>query len=158
MKALLQRVSEAGVTVDDRSVARIGPGLLVLLCVEAGDGETEADYLARRIAALRIFEDQAGRMNRSVRDLGGSVLVVSQFTLAADVGRGHRPGFSRAAPPAAAQPLIERVCARLRDHDLPVQTGEFAAHMKVALVNDGPVTIWLDTKLLLKSRAGSPAP
>lgn len=157
MKALLQRVSEAGVTVGARRVAEIGPGLLVLLCVEAGDGEAEADYLARRIAALRVFEDDAGKMNRSVRDVGGSVLVVSQFTLAAEVNRGHRPGFSGAAPPDAAQPLIERFCANLRDHGVPVQTGEFAAHMKVALVNDGPVTIWLDTKALLKPQAGSPS-
>ena len=150
MKALIQRVSEAGVTVGGRSVAEIGEGLLVLLCVEQGDGEAEADYLARRIAALRIFEDAAGKMNLSVRDAGGGALVVSQFTLAADVSRGNRPGFSYAASPDAAKPLIERFCARLNDQGLPVRTGEFAAHMVVRLVNDGPVTIWLDTKALMR--------
>jgi D-tyrosyl-tRNA(Tyr) deacylase len=150
VKALIQRVSEAGVTVDGRSVSQIDKGLLVLLCAEQGDGEAEADYLARRIAALRIFEDEAGKMNLSVREAGGSLLVVSQFTLAADLSRGNRPGFSYAAPPDVAKPLIERFCADLRGHGILVQTGEFAAHMAVRLVNDGPVTIWLDTKTLLK--------
>jgi D-tyrosyl-tRNA(Tyr) deacylase len=154
VKALLQRVSEASVSVGIRRVAEIGPGLLVLLCVEAGDGAVEADYLARRIAALRIFEDAAGKMNRSVREVGGRALVISQFTLAADVSRGHRPGFSGAAPPAAAQPLIARFCAQLREHGVPVESGEFGAHMAVTLINDGPVTLWLDTRALLKSQSG----
>lgn len=153
MKALIQRVSEAGVSVGGRSIAAIEAGLLVLLCAEAGDGEAEADYLARRIAALRIFEDQAGKMNLSVREAGGSALVVSQFTLAADLSRGNRPGFSYAAPPGVARPLIERFCAGLRGHSVPFQTGEFAAKMAVRLVNDGPVTIWLDTKTLMKPAA-----
>jgi D-aminoacyl-tRNA deacylase len=150
VKALVQRVSEAGVTVSGRSIAEIGKGLLVLLCVEQGDGEAEADYLARRIGALRIFEDAAGKMNLSVRDVGGSALAVSQFTLAADLARGNRPGFSYAAPPDAARPLIERFCTRLEEQSIPVRTGEFAAHMAVRLTNDGPVTIWLDTRTLLK--------
>jgi len=150
VKALIQRVTEAGVAVNGRSIAGIDGGLLVLLCVERGDGEAEADYLARRIAALRIFEDTAGKMNLSVREMGGSALVVSQFTLAADLSRGNRPGFSYAAPPDEARPLIERFCADLEERGIPVQAGEFAAHMAVRLVNDGPVTIWLDTKALVK--------
>jgi D-tyrosyl-tRNA(Tyr) deacylase len=150
VKALIQRVTEAGVAVEGRSIAEIEKGLLILLCAEQGDGEGAADYLARRISALRIFEDTAGKMNLSVREVGGSALVVSQFTLAADVSRGNRPGFSYAAPPDAARPLIERFCARLEEQRIPVRTGEFAAHMAVRLVNDGPVTIWLDTKALMK--------
>ncbi len=146
MKALLQRVSEASVTVDERAVAAIGPGLLVLACVERGDDTAAADFLARKIANMRIFADDAGKMNRSVLDVGGGVLVVSQFTLAADLRRGNRPGFSAAAPPDAAVPLLERLCAGLRQHGVPVETGEFAAHMAVRLVNDGPVTIWIDTR------------
>jgi D-tyrosyl-tRNA(Tyr) deacylase len=145
MKALLQRVSEAKVTVGEREVAAIGPGLLVLVCAERGDSEAEAAFLARKIAALRIFEDEAGKMNRSIGDAGGSALVVSQFTLAADLSRGNRPGFSRAAPPDEGKALYERFAALLAEHDVPVQTGEFAAHMAVRLVNDGPVTIWMET-------------
>jgi D-tyrosyl-tRNA(Tyr) deacylase len=150
VKALIQRVTEAGVTVGGQSIATIDRGLLVLLCAEQGDGEAEADYLARRIAALRVFEDEAGKMNLSVREMGGGALVVSQFTLAADLSRGNRPGFSYAAPPDMAKPLIERFCAKLEGQGVLVQTGEFAAHMAVRLTNDGPVTIWLDTKALLK--------
>ena len=145
MKALLQRVSEASVTVDDRPIAEIGPGLLVLLCVVRGDGEAESRLLAGKIAKLRIFEDAAGKMNRSILEAGGSALVVSQFTLAADLSRGNRPGFSGAAPPEVAQALYGRFCAELTDQGVPVGTGEFAAHMAVRLVNDGPVTIWMDT-------------
>lgn len=146
MKALLQRVSEASVAVDDRVIGEIGPGLMVLLCVEEGDGEAEAEYLARKIANLRIFEDEAGKMNRSVLDVAGGVLAVSQFTLCADLSKGNRPGFSGAADPDAARALYARFCALMADHGVPVQTGEFAAHMAVKLVNDGPVTIWLDTR------------
>ena len=146
MKALVQRVSEAGVSVADRSIADIGPGLLVLFCAEQEDGPDQADFLARKIARLRIFEDDAGKMNLSVSDTGGSALVVSQFTLAADVSRGNRPGFSGAAPPDVAEAFYRRFCERLRDHGVPVETGEFAAHMAVRLVNDGPVTIWIDTR------------
>ena len=146
MKAVLQRVSEASVTVDGQVVAEIGPGLAVLLCVEQGDAEDEADFLARKITNLRIFEDEAGKMNRSVLDTEGSVLAVSQFTLAADLSRGNRPGFSAAAPPEPAKALYERFCGQLRAQGIGVETGRFAAHMAVRLVNDGPVTIWMDTQ------------
>lgn len=149
MKAVIQRVSEASVTVDTQRIGSIGAGLLVLLCIEHGDGGREVDFLARKTANLRIFEDEAGKMNRSVVEAGGSALVVSQFTLAGDVSRGNRPGFSGAADPAVAVPLYERFCARLSEHGVPVQTGTFGAHMDVALVNDGPVTIWMDTAALL---------
>ncbi|MFQ5971251.1 MAG: D-aminoacyl-tRNA deacylase [Alphaproteobacteria bacterium] len=146
MKALLQRVSEAGVAVEGQMVGEIGPGLLVLLGVEEGDGEAEADFLARKTANMRIFEDDAGKMNRSVLDVAGSALVVSQFTLCADVSRGNRPGFSGAAAPDTANALYARFCARMREHGVPIETGRFAAHMAVHLVNDGPVTIWVDTR------------
>ena len=148
MKALLQRVSEARVTEDDRVLGAIGPGLLVLLGVEHGDGAAEADLLARKTAALRIFEDAAGKMNRSVLDIGASALVVSQFTLAADLRRGNRPSFSAAAAPDTAELLYERFCAALREAGVPVATGRFAARKAVRLVNDGPVTIWLDSAAL----------
>jgi len=146
VRALLQRVSEASVTIDGERVGAIGAGLLVLLGVEQGDGEGEIEYLARKIANMRVFEDEAGKMNRSVIDIGGKVLAVSQFTLCADTSRGNRPGFSYAAPPEIANPLYERFCAALADLGVAVETGRFAADMKVALVNNGPVTIWLDTK------------
>ena len=149
MKALIQRVSEASVTVADQRIASIGPGLLVLLCVEHGDGDRDVDFLARKIGNLRIFEDHAGKMNRSVIELGGSALVVSQFTLCADLSRGNRPGFSAAAGPDEAVSLYQRFCAQLSSYGVPVQTGEFGAQMAVGLVNDGPVTIWMDTRSLL---------
>jgi D-tyrosyl-tRNA(Tyr) deacylase len=149
MKALIQRVGEASVTVADQRIASIGPGLLVLLCVEHGDGDRDVDFLARKIGNLRIFEDDAGKMNRSVIDLGGSALVVSQFTLCADLSRGNRPGFSGAAAPDEAVPLYERFCAQVAGYGVPVQTGEFGAPMTVGLINDGPVTIWMDTRSLL---------
>ncbi|MEM7021734.1 MAG: D-aminoacyl-tRNA deacylase [Pseudomonadota bacterium] len=149
MKALIQRVSEASVTVGDDRIASIGHGLLVLLCVEHEDGAREAELIARKTAQLRIFEDDAGKMNRSVVDVGGAALVVSQFTLAADLRRGNRPGFSSAAGPGVALPLYEQVCAQLAQFGIPVQTGAFGASMAIALVNQGPVTIWMDTKTLL---------
>jgi D-tyrosyl-tRNA(Tyr) deacylase len=148
MKALVQRVSEASVTVGEGVIGSIGRGLLVLLGVEHGDGEGHAAILARKIANLRIFEDDAGRMNRSVLDQGGSVLVVSQFTLCADVRKGNRPSFIGAAPPELANPLYGSFCDQLAAHGVSVARGEFAAHMAVRLVNDGPVTIWLDTAIL----------
>jgi D-tyrosyl-tRNA(Tyr) deacylase len=147
VKALVQRVSEATVTVGGETIGEIGPGLLVLLGVEAGDGAAEADLLARKIAALRIFEDAAGKMNLAVREVGGAVLAISQFTLAADLRKGNRPSFIRAAPPEAAEPLYEQFCQRLREAGLPVATGRFGAHMAVRLINDGPVTIWLDNAM-----------
>jgi len=146
MKALVQRVSEASVAVGGEVIGAIGPGLLILFCAERGDGTAEADLLARKCANLRIFEDEAGKMNRSVRDGAAAALVISQFTLAADTGRGNRPGFSAAASPEEAVPLLERFCDQLRDHGIAVETGRFGAHMAVRLVNDGPVTIWLDTR------------
>ena len=145
MRALLQRVSEASVSVDGEVVARIGPGLLVLICAMRGDGEAKAGALAARIARLRIFADEAGKMNRSLRDVGGEALVVSQFTLAADTSRGNRPGFSSAAPPEDGRRLCERFAAGLAAQGVPVRTGRFGSDMKVALVNDGPVTIWMES-------------
>ncbi len=140
MRALVQRVSEASVAVDGAEVARIGSGLLVLLGVRRGDGEAEADRIASKLLALRVFEDEAGKMNLSVRDVGGSVLVVSQFTLYGDVRKGNRPSFVDAAPPEEAEPLYERVRAALG-----AEGGVFGARMAVSLVNDGPVTLVIDT-------------
>ena len=145
MRVLLQRVSEASVAVADEVVSAVGGGLLVLLGVEAGDGEGQADTLARKVAALRIFADGEGKMNLSITQAGGSALVVSQFTLCADLSRGNRPGFSRAAPPETARALYHHFCGRLREHGVPVETGRFGTEMDVRLVNAGPVTIWIDT-------------
>jgi D-aminoacyl-tRNA deacylase len=136
MRALVQRVNSASVSVGGEEVAAIGAGLLVLLGVRRGDGEAEADRLARKLLALRIFEDEHGRMNRSVVDIEGKVLCVSQFTLYGDARKGNRPSFVDAAPPEAAEPLYERVCEALDAHG-----GRFGARMSVALVNDGPVTL-----------------
>lgn len=144
MRALVQRVTEARVTVDGRLVGQSGPGLLVLICAMQGDGDAQAAQMAARIARLRIFRDEAGKMNRSVQDIGGSALVVSQFTLAADTSRGNRPGFSAAAAPDEGRRLYELFAERLRAEGVPVETGEFGADMDVALVNQGPVTIWLE--------------
>ncbi len=144
MKALLQRVSEASVSVAGERIAAIGPGLLVLLGVEPGDGAGQSDWLAAKTLALRIFPDADKPMNRSVVDIGGEVLVVSQFTLAADTSRGNRPGFSSAAPPTLAEPMYEDFVARLRASYARVATGRFGADMQVALVNDGPVTLLLE--------------
>lgn len=144
MRVLLQRVSEARVDVDGETIGQIGAGLLALYCAEVGDAAEQADALADKVSKLRIFEDDAGKMNRSIKDTGGAVLAVSQFTLAADTSRGNRPGFSGAARPDEAIPLLERFIARLRSIGLTVETGRFGADMKVHLINDGPVTIWLD--------------
>ncbi|MCP9481733.1 D-aminoacyl-tRNA deacylase [Shimia sp. CNT1-13L.2] len=145
MRALIQRVSEASVTVEGEVVGEIGQGLLVLICAMQGDGEAQADKLAAKIAKLRIFQDDAGKMNKSVRDTGGSVLVVSQFTLAADTRSGNRPGFSTAAAPAEGERLYEYFADRIASEGLPTAKGRFGADMKVRLLNDGPVTIWMDT-------------
>ncbi len=144
MKVVIQRVSEASLTVGERLVGEIGRGLVILICVEKGDSEETAEQFARKTAKLRIFADEAGKMNRSLLDIGGTALVVSQFTLAADTRRGNRPSFVGAAEPETARALYEDYCARLAALGVPVETGEFAAHMAVRLVNDGPVTIWLD--------------
>lgn len=145
MRALLQRVSRAEVRVGERVVGSIGPGLLVLLGVGHGDDEGAADWLARRICELRMFEDDEGRTNRSLLDVDGEALVVSQFTLYADTRRGRRPGFTDAAPPALARVLWLRVAAAMEVEGVRTQLGEFGAEMDVELVNDGPFTIWLDT-------------
>ena len=145
MRALIQRVSEASVTVGGETLGAIGRGLLVLFCAEEGDAPGDIDLLARKTANLRIFEDEAGKMNRSVLDIGGAALAVSQFTLAGDSRKGNRPSFIRAAASEAANAAYDAFCAALRGFGLAVETGRFAADMKVALVNDGPVTIWLDT-------------
>ena len=146
MRALVQRVTEAAVTVGTETVAQIGPGLLILVCAMQGDSETQAGALAARVAKLRIFRDDQGRMNRSVLDTGGAALVVSQFTLAADTRRGNRPGFSTAADPATGERLYLHFAEALAGLGVPVATGRFGADMAVRLVNDGPVTIWLDTE------------
>ncbi|MBP1466007.1 D-tyrosyl-tRNA(Tyr) deacylase [Candidatus Chloroploca sp. M-50] len=144
MRALIQRVSEASVTVEGSVVGAIGPGLLILLGVGQGDGPAEAHLLADKTAGLRIFSDAAGKFNHSVQEIGGSVLVVSQFTLYADTRKGRRPSFVRAAPPEIAQPLVDVYAEALRALGLTVAMGRFGAMMQVALVNDGPVTIMLE--------------
>ncbi|TDE36756.1 D-aminoacyl-tRNA deacylase [Antarcticimicrobium sediminis] len=144
MRALIQRVSEASVTVDGDIIGEIGSGLLVLICAMQGDTEAQADKLAAKIAKLRIFKDEADKMNRSLLDVGGAALVVSQFTLAADTRSGNRPGFSTAAPPAEGARLYEYFTAQMAAQGVEVETGRFAADMKVALVNDGPITIWME--------------
>ncbi len=149
MRAVLQRVTSASVTIDGNIVSSLNgnkSGLLVLLGVAEGDTETESQYLAKKTAELRIFEDEQGKMNRSVTEVGGSILVVSQFTLLADWRSGRRPGFSGAAKPEEGRRLYEHYVETLKGFSLPVSTGEFGADMKVALVNDGPVTLILDTK------------
>ena len=145
MRALIQRVSRAAVEVEGRRVGAIGSGLLVLVGVRDGDGPDEAVFLAGKIANLRIFEDEAGKMNRSALDLGLGALVVSQFTLYGDARKGRRPSFVHAAQPDVARPLVDRLADEVRALGLTVATGEFGAHMHVSLINDGPVTIWLDT-------------
>ena len=141
MRALLQRVREASVTVDGQVIARIGAGLVVLLCAERGDTELQADRMLAKLLKLRIFSDAAGKMNLSVQDTGGALLVVSQFTLAADTSSGNRPGFSGAAQPEEGKRLVDYFVAQARAVQGDVQTGRFGADMQVALVNDGPVTI-----------------
>jgi len=146
MRAVLQRVLEAQVKVEGKIVGEVGPGLLVLLGVGRGDDESDARYLAEKTAGLRIFEDEQDRMNRSVLDAGGGVLVVSQFTLYGDCRKGRRPGFSDAASPESAERLYRRYVLRLTELGLPVATGVFQAQMAVKLINDGPVTLLLDSR------------
>lgn len=144
MRALIQRVSEASVTVAGERVAAVGRGLLVLAAAGPGDGRPEAARLAAKIARLRVFADDAGKMNRSLLDVGGEALVVSQFTLYGDVSRGNRPSFVGAASPEEASRALEALAGGLRELGVRVSSGRFGADMQVALVNDGPVTIWLD--------------
>jgi D-aminoacyl-tRNA deacylase len=144
LKAVVQRVSEARVVVDGERVAEIGPGLAVLLGVARGDSEAEAERLAGKVARLRIFEDEDGKFDRSLLDVGGEALVVSQFTLIADTRKGNRPSFTDAAPPDEAEALYDTFCGALGDLGVPVERGVFGARMAVELANDGPVTIVLD--------------
>jgi len=145
VRALLQRVTRAAVRVDGATIGEIGPGLAILLGIGPDDTDAVADELARRSVELRIFRDEDGRTNRSLADVGGAALVVSQFTLYADTRRGRRPGFTDAAPPELAERLYERFAAAIRAAGLTVATGSFGAEMQVELVNDGPFTIWLDS-------------
>jgi D-tyrosyl-tRNA(Tyr) deacylase len=149
MRAVIQRVREAAVTVEGIPRGRIGAGLMVLLAAGEGDTEADAEFLARKIAELRVFEDEAGKLNRSVEEVRGAVLVVSQFTLYGDCRTGRRPSFTRALAPGPAARLVDDVCGRLRARGLPVETGEFGAVMEVALVNHGPVTLLLDSRTTL---------
>ena len=146
MRAVVQRVTEASVTVEGNTVGSIGSGLMVLLGVEQEDTEKDGAYLAEKLAGLRIFEDEGEKMNLSVQQVGGSILLVSQFTLLGDVRHGKRPSFTQAAPPQEADALYEDLADRLRQKGIPVETGQFQAHMEVSLVNDGPVTILLDSR------------
>lgn len=145
MRALLQRVSEAQVSVSGAVLGEIGPGLLILVCAMQGDTVAEAGRLAAKIAKLRIFKDEDGKMNRSLLDVQGAALVVSQFTLAADMSRGNRPGFSTAAAPDQGEALYHHFAAAIQGLGIPVATGRFGADMQVALINDGPVTIWVES-------------
>ncbi len=144
MRAVLQRVTEAQVRVDGELVGETGKGFLILVCAMGGDSEAQAEKLAAKIAKLRVFKDDQGKMNLSIKEIGGSALVVSQFTLAADL-RGNRPGFSTAAAPAEGERLYLHFSQALEKEGIPVATGRFGADMAVSLVNDGPVTIWFDT-------------
>jgi len=145
LKAVIQRVSAAKVEVDGKTVGRIGKGILLLLGVEKGDKERDADWLAEKIGNLRIFEDGAGKMNLSVKDIAGELLAVSQFTLAGNCAKGRRPSFDSAAPPDEANRLYEYFVGKLRELELPVETGVFQAMMQVSLTNDGPVTFILES-------------
>jgi D-tyrosyl-tRNA(Tyr) deacylase len=144
MRIVLQRVSQAKVTVEDQVIAEIGPGLVLLVGISPTDGEEQARDLAEKIANLRIFEDQEGKMNRSLLDVGGSAIVVSQFTLYADTRKGRRPSFTDSAHPSIAEPLVERFATLLDEIGISTQSGEFGAHMLVDIANDGPVTILLE--------------
>ena len=148
MRAVVTRVSSAAVTVAGETVGEIGAGFLVLLGVKTGDGEAQADKLAEKITGLRVFEDETGKMNRGLSDVGGSLLVVSQFTLYGNCRHGRRPEFLQAAGSAEATPLYERFIRRCREKGFPVATGSFGAEMQVTSVNDGPVTLILDTETL----------
>ena len=144
MRVVLQRVSHGRVSAGERTLAEIGTGLVLLLGIGPEDGEEQARYLVEKIANLRIFEDAEGKMNRSLLDTGGQVIVVSQFPLYADTRKGRRPSFADAAPPETASLLVERFARLLRELGVPTQTGEFGAHMLVEIANDGPVTIWME--------------
>jgi D-tyrosyl-tRNA(Tyr) deacylase len=144
MRVIVQRVRRGRVTIEGRVTAEIGAGVVILLGIGMNDGEEQARFLAEKIANLRIFDDEAGKMNRSLLDVDGQAIVVSQFTLYADTRKGRRPSFTDAAPPQIASPLVERFADLLREQGVPTQTGEFGAHMLVDIANDGPVTIWME--------------
>lgn len=146
MRAVVQRVTSASVRIDDRLISAVGAGLLVFLGVTHGDTTADADYLADKITNLRIFEDEAGKMNRSVKDIAGEILVVSQFTLYGDCRKGRRPSFAAAAEPKSAEALYDDFTRKLRASGIPTRTGKFRAMMAVSLVNDGPVTLILESK------------
>lgn len=148
MRAVIQRVTEASVTIDGEIVGKIGQGFLVLIGVEEGDGENDFKYMATKVPNLRIFEDENGKMNRSLLDVGGQILAVSQFTLLGDARSSRRPSFIQAARPETANPMYERLVAHWREMGIHVETGRFGADMKVSLVNDGPVTIMMDSHKL----------
>ncbi|HDR05422.1 MAG TPA: D-tyrosyl-tRNA(Tyr) deacylase [Candidatus Marinimicrobia bacterium] len=147
MIAVLQRVKESSVSIDGERISQIESGFMILLGVFDTDSETDADFLAAKTSVLRVFSDEAGKMNRSITDIGGSALVVSQFTLCGDWLKGRRPGFTNAAPPEKGEKLYLYFCRQLEKEGIPVQTGRFGAMMEVALINDGPVTFVLDSKL-----------
>jgi len=144
MRVVLQRVKHGSVSVAGQILAKIGPGLVILLGVSPTDGQEQAAYLANKIANLRIFEDEDGKMNRSLLEVKGEALVVSQFTLYADIHKGRRPSFTEAALPEVASPLVDHFAELLRSQGVPTQTGQFGAHMLVEIANDGPVTIWIE--------------
>jgi D-aminoacyl-tRNA deacylase len=144
MRALLQRVKYGNVSVDGKIIAEIGAGLVILLGIGHNDGEEQVKFLVEKISTLRIFEDNEGKINLSILNIGGEAIVVSQFTLYADMRRGRRPSFTDAALPDAARPLVNRFVQLLKEQGVPTQTGEFGAHMQVEIHNDGPVTIWLE--------------
>jgi D-aminoacyl-tRNA deacylase len=146
MRAVIQRVKSAEVQVDGQVVGKIGKGLLVFVGVGKGDEESDLSYLVSKIPHLRIFEDEAGKFNLSLRETAGAMLIVSQFTLYGDCRKGRRPSFTEAEDPPAAKPLYDRFISRMKDQGIPIETGEFQAKMEVHLVNDGPVTLWLDSK------------
>lgn len=143
MIGLLQRVKNASVAVNDQVIGAVGKGLLVLVCAEKGDSEEQCEKLAKKVLAYRIFEDENGKMNKSVSDIGGEILIVSQFTLAADTAKGLRPSFTPAADPETGKRLYEHFIEKIKESGLKTETGQFGANMQVALINDGPVTIWL---------------
>ena len=143
MIGLLQRVKNASVTVNDQVIGAVEKGLLILVCAEKGDSEEQCEKLAKKVLAYRIFEDENGKMNKSVSDIGGEILIVSQFTLAADTSKGLRPSFTPAADPETGKCLYEHFIEKIKESGLKTETGQFGANMQVALINDGPVTIWL---------------
>jgi D-tyrosyl-tRNA(Tyr) deacylase len=146
MRVLLQRVSHASVSIEGNIISSIGTGLLILLGIGHGDGEDQADFLAEKVANLRIFQDEQGKSNLSVLDIKGEAIVVSQFTLYADARKGRRPSFTDAATPEIAAPLVQRFVVLLGEQGVPTQTGKFGEHMSVEILNDGPVTIWLENE------------